>query len=299
MTTLRNALTSLPAFGKIYRPHAKALKLEVVSKVPALRRAAPPVLFVHGTWHAAWCWNEHFLDYFAANGFAAYALSLRGHGASEGHGQLRLVRARDFVEDIARVAAALPAAPILVGHSMGGFLVQKFLERRDAPAAVLLASVPPTGAWPMFARLVRKHPIDVIKANLKFSLWPIISDPDRARRMLFSSAMPSEEASRLHQLLQDDSVFGYLDSLVLDLVATERISSPVLVMGAGDDVVVTAKEIDSTANAYGVKPIVLERVAHDMMLDCGWRTVADKIISELDARFPERRTGDELRRQAA
>jgi pimeloyl-ACP methyl ester carboxylesterase len=293
MTILRNALTSLPAFGKTYRPHAKAPKLEIVSRVPSLARAAPPVLFIHGTWHAAWCWSEHFLDYFAANGFAAYALSLRGHGASEGHGRLRFVRVRDFVQDIASVAASLPAAPVLVGHSMGGFLVQKFLEEREAPAAVLMASAPPTGVWPMFARLVRDHPIDVIKSNLKFSLWPIISDPDRARRMLFSSAMPSEEVSRFHRLLQDDSVFGYLDSLMFDLVATERVSSPVLVMGAGDDVMVTAKEIDSTASAYGVKPIVFEGLAHDMMLDCAWRTVADKIISELDARFPERRAGDE------
>ncbi len=244
MTILRNALTSLPAFGKTYRPHAKAPKLEIVSRVPSLGRAAPPVLFIHGTWHAAWCWSEHFLDYFAANGFAAYALSLRGHGASEGHGRLRFVRVRDFVQDIASVAASLPAAPVLVGHSMGGFLVQKFLEEREAPVAVLMASAPPTGVWPMFARLVRDHPIDVIKSNLKFSLWPIISDPDRARRMLFSSAMPSEEVSRFHRLLQDDSVFGYLDSLMFDLVATERVSSPVLVMGAGDDVMVTAKEIE-------------------------------------------------------
>ena len=32
----------------------------------------------------AWCWAEHFLDFFADRGFDAYALSLRGHGRSGG-----------------------------------------------------------------------------------------------------------------------------------------------------------------------------------------------------------------------
>ena len=43
-----------------------------------------PIFFVHEAWHAAWCW-ENFLPYFANRGYAAYAVSLRGHGTSEGH----------------------------------------------------------------------------------------------------------------------------------------------------------------------------------------------------------------------
>ena len=32
---------------------------------------ARTLLFVHGAWHGAWCWAEHFLDFFAAQGYAA------------------------------------------------------------------------------------------------------------------------------------------------------------------------------------------------------------------------------------
>jgi hypothetical protein len=32
-----------------------------------------PLLFVHGACHAAWCWDEHFLDFFADNGFQVIA----------------------------------------------------------------------------------------------------------------------------------------------------------------------------------------------------------------------------------
>jgi pimeloyl-ACP methyl ester carboxylesterase len=181
------------------------------------------------------------------------------------------VRVRDFVQDLAQVAAALPAPPVLVGHSMGGFVVQKYLEEHEAPAAVLLASVPPSGELPIMLRLVRDRPIDVLKANLKLSLWPIISDPRKAHSLLFSTRMPLAEAARFHRLLQDDSVLGFLDCLMFDLVRTKRVSSPILVMGADDDVLVAAKEVEATASAYNAKTTFFKHVAHDMMLDPGWR----------------------------
>ncbi|MFS8016801.1 putative alpha/Beta hydrolase [Helianthus anomalus] len=36
----------------------------------------PPLVFVHGSFHAAWCWSEHWLPFFSENGFDSYALSL-------------------------------------------------------------------------------------------------------------------------------------------------------------------------------------------------------------------------------
>lgn len=53
---------------------------ELISKTPTLPAHATPLLFIHGAFHGAWCWDEHFLDYFAQHGFSAYSLSLRGHG---------------------------------------------------------------------------------------------------------------------------------------------------------------------------------------------------------------------------
>jgi pimeloyl-ACP methyl ester carboxylesterase len=56
--------------------------LEVIGKGLASEPHSVPLLFVHGGEHAAWCWDEHFLDFFAAEGYRAVALSLRGHGTS-------------------------------------------------------------------------------------------------------------------------------------------------------------------------------------------------------------------------
>jgi pimeloyl-ACP methyl ester carboxylesterase len=264
-------------------------KLEVISKRPSRPRPAPPILFVHGAWHGAWCWDEFFLDYFAAHGFEAHALSLRAHGASEGRAQLHRCRIRHYVEDVEAVAAALPASPILVGHSMGGFVVQKFLETRSSPAAFLLASIPPNGARSTYARLMRNRPLDVLRANATLSLWPFISDPERAQRLLFSAAALRGDVARRHRLLQDESVLSVLDCLALERVAANQVRSPIHVMGAADDAIVTSYEIKATARPYGVEPEVFDDVAHDMMLDPNWTIVADSMIRKLDAQFGKTR----------
>ena len=56
--------------------------LEVIDKGSTSPAHPAPLLFVHGAWHAEWCWDEHFLDFFAGRGYRALAPSLRGHGAS-------------------------------------------------------------------------------------------------------------------------------------------------------------------------------------------------------------------------
>jgi pimeloyl-ACP methyl ester carboxylesterase len=48
------------------------------------RAGRPPLVFIHGGFAGAWCWDVHFLDWFATRGWECHAPSLRGHGESEG-----------------------------------------------------------------------------------------------------------------------------------------------------------------------------------------------------------------------
>ena len=95
--------------------------LEVIDKGSCSEAHPVPLLFVHGSWHGAWCWDEHFLDFFADKGYRAVALSLRGHGASPGKERLRWTGIQEYVDDVAETAAQLQTQSVLVGHSMGGF----------------------------------------------------------------------------------------------------------------------------------------------------------------------------------
>ena len=118
-------------------------QLEILEAAPPNGGSGRPLLFVHGAFAGAWCWSKHFLPYFAAQGIRACALSLSGHGNSPGRERLDWLSIADYVRDLEQAVDAVGDDPVLVGHSMGGFVVQKYLERLEAPGAVLMASVPP------------------------------------------------------------------------------------------------------------------------------------------------------------
>lgn len=253
------------------------MKLEIISKYPSGKAHATPLLFVHGAWHAAWCWDVHFLDYFAQHGYAAHALSLRGHGGSEGRDSLRWTRIADYVADLVQVVATLPAPPVLIGHSMGGFIVQKYLEAHTAPAVVLLASVPPEGVFATTLKAARMHPLIFTKSNLSMSLAPLMATPSLAREFLFSRDLPDAELMSYWKRLQDESYLAWLDMLAFDLPQTGKATPPMFVLGGTNDISLKPSQIKATARAYTARFEMIEGIAHDMMLDTRWQVVAAQI----------------------
>ena len=258
------------------------MRLEVISRQPRAGRARPaPVLFVHGLFVGAWGWAEHFLDYFAAHGYATHALSLRAHGQSEGREGLRWTRLTDYVEDVAQVVAELPTPPILIGHSYGGATVQKVLETHVAPAAVLLASIPPQGLLQTALRMALRHPWAFLKVNLTWTLYPLVGTPALARDLFFSPEMAEEKVSEYQARMSDESFMAFLDMLVLNLPRPQRITAPMLVLGAANDTSIRPRQVEATARAYNTQPVIFPGMNHGMMLESGWQAVADRIIAWL------------------
>jgi len=106
------------------------------------------LVFLHGAFAGAWVWAEGFLPWFARRGYPAYALSFRGHGESDAAGDLHDLGVNDYRDDVRALLDRFGEAPVLIGHSMGGYVVQKIVEEVDLPAYVLMASVPPSGLIP-------------------------------------------------------------------------------------------------------------------------------------------------------
>jgi pimeloyl-ACP methyl ester carboxylesterase len=155
--------------------------LEVIDKGSTSREHPAPLLFVHGGCHSAWCWDQGFLDHFTDRGFRAVALSLRGYGRSSSDKSLHRCSMADFVEDVNAVAITLEAPPLLIGHSMGGFIVQHYLEKHHGPAGVLMASIPPKGVLGASVRVMRNHPWSSWRSNVG-GPDVIFRPPLRARR---------------------------------------------------------------------------------------------------------------------
>jgi len=259
------------------------MNLEIISKYPKQLKYKTPLLFVHGAWHAAWCWDIHFLDYFAEQGFAAHALSLRGHGKSDGHEKLRWTRLSDYVEDISKTVQQLPSTPIIIGHSMGGLLVQKYLEKYTLPGAVLLASVPPAGVLATTVRILRNHPLVFAKINLTLSLFPLVTTVQMVHKTLFSDNMDKEKVTAYAKKLQNESYLGFLDMLMFSLPKPKKVAkTPLLVLGAAYDMLFKPNEIKATARAYETNAEIFDDMAHDMMLEAKWKFVAERILQWID-----------------
>jgi pimeloyl-ACP methyl ester carboxylesterase len=232
----------------------------------------PPLLFVHGLSHGAWCWAEHWMPAAAERGWESYALSLRGHGASEGHDDIRKWTLRDYAHDVMQAIVDLPAPPVLVGQSMGALVVQRVLERYPAPAAALLTPAGNTHGLGIFAGLARRRPLQAARAA---ALQPI----RLCAEDLFAS-LPADEARRHLDRLTEDSPLAQLQITMPRRGTTAR--CPVLVLGAGEDRLIPLIDVVRTAARFGTRPHVFAGMGHDLMLESGWERPLNLLLEWLE-----------------
>lgn len=249
-------------------------------------RMGPPLLFIHGAFCGAWCWQRHFVPWFVRQGYDCYALSLEGHGLSEGRLWLDALSIDDYVRNLHTTMAALPQAPVVVAHSMGGYVLQQYLERHLLPGAVLLASVAPHGLTASALRLLTQAP------ELFFSLSRYQADPGRLdadglrdmRALLFSDRASAEDMLLLAREAQPESTRALLDmSLGNPLWRPSLRGTPALILGGGADRIISAQDVAETAARFGAAPEILPQLGHMLMLDHGWQHVCARIARFLAA----------------
>lgn len=258
------------------------MQLELIVLEPDKTARPTPVLFLHGMWHGAWCWQDNFMPFFAESGYRCFALSLRGHAGSEGIERLRRWGVRNYLDDIAWAIEQIGAPPVLVGHSMGGGLAQLALERdASLPGAVLLAATPPHGLLPTALRYLIHHPWLFAKINLTASMWPVVENPRVMAGALFSFYEP-ETAAQYHTRVQDESFRAFVELIVWHFPHPSRIHAPVLVLGAEQDGLIAPEEVRRTAKAYGVEPTLYPNMGHNMMMEPGWQQVGYQILTWFD-----------------
>jgi pimeloyl-ACP methyl ester carboxylesterase len=258
--------------------------LEIIDKGHCTHTHPVPVLFVHGGCHGAWCWDEHFLDFFAGHGFRALAVSFRGHGGSALDKPLENCGIADYVEDVQTAVDGLGCEPVFVGHSLGGFVLQKYLEIRHAPAAVLMASAPPRGILRTSLRIWRRHPWVSMHANIFGDSHGLFNTPKLARDHLFSASTPDDVVIACAQRVQPDSLRATFIDQLFRLPDPARVTTPMLVLGGESDGIITVATVRDTARAYRTDAVFFPDMGHNMMVEPAWRDVAEYICGWLEAR---------------
>jgi alpha-beta hydrolase superfamily lysophospholipase len=135
---------------------------------------ARTVVFVHGMFVTAKCWAS-WIERYQARGLRCIAPAwpgrdrpveqLRAMHPDPHLGQLSL---GEVVQHYAEIIEDLNEKPILIGHSMGGLIVQLLLQRKLGCAGIAIDSAPPVGVvtlswsflrsnWPSLNPLISRH----------------------------------------------------------------------------------------------------------------------------------------------
>ncbi|MBS0321893.1 MAG: alpha/beta fold hydrolase [Proteobacteria bacterium] len=269
----------------VHSPH-----LEIRSATPPerTRGTRPPLLFVHGGYCDAWCWEHYFLPWFAARGYRASALSLRGHGKSEGHDTLFGASLDDYAADVLHVARTLGDAPVLVGHSMGAAVVERIIQRHALPGAALLAPIPPSGLIPIATRLVAEQP--------EYMLHMSYFNPSRLSSEVMSALRPFYFTDRVDaELLVEAALHFNSESprALFDLslrvpFGAVPSGTPILVLGASGDRICRPDDVITTAEQHGVTATIVPGLAHMMMLEPDWERVSLPLLRWVETLRPAR-----------
>lgn len=255
--------------------------LEVLEARPlGVEPSGPPILFVHGASHGAWCWRD-WMEAAARRGHHAFAVSLRGHGGSSG--SLLTGRLSTYAGEVTRTAASLPAPPVLVGHSLGGLVVQKVAESYPAAGVVLVASIPARPGIGTLYRIATANPGDFVRISFGGSL------PMRPE-YLFRELDP-DQAAKWSAMCGKESPVAQMQVLLHRPPGPLRGNPPVLALGAPDDALVPIGDVRDTARRLSAEIFEFPGTGHDLMLDGSRAEVGEAMLDWIETRVGEGRPG--------
>lgn len=154
------------------------------------------VAFLSGVAHRRQCWDQ-MAHYLAQQGIRSLTLDYRAHGASTWSQPVQAVTLDDCVADLATVLDAErfdPRRSVLVGHSYGGGVAQRYAQDHEVGGLVLLSTLA-LGLW--WKDVLRQLPGQL--AHHPWLYWHLSKAPSvlfqtsaRAREYLFGKETPDD-----------------------------------------------------------------------------------------------------------
>jgi len=236
-----------------------------------------PILFVHGSSCGSWLWRN-FLQFFASRGWTCYALNLRGHHLSDPVADWGEVGVEAYLEDVNKVITWIGRDLMLVGHSMGGVLVQKQAEITNPRKLVLLHTAAPASA-------MREIDFDAFlqrgKEQGRVTKDKVVesdSDPQKLIGYMFDRGNVDQDVLRAcHEIMSQESARALKEMQAVEVDA-RRINCPVYVLGFDLKKIGLAYPVDLNrilARYYNSRDFrIIEPGGHLFMLEKNWESFA-------------------------
>jgi alpha-beta hydrolase superfamily lysophospholipase len=254
------------------------------------------VVLIHGLWMTARSW-EHWVERYEARGLNVIARSWPGM-----EGDIDALRAdtsaiddlgiEEILAHYTSIVEALDEPPIIMGHSFGGAFTQILLDRGLGAAGVAIDSAPVKGLLAL--------PASTLKSGL-----PVLKNPANRHRAValtaeefhysFTNTLAEEESGPIYDryavpgpgrvLFQGALAnFNPHAATAVDFKNDDR--APLLLIAGGEDHTVPAAITRSTLKRYKHSTATTEIIeladrGHSLVIDSGWREVADTCIAWL------------------
>ncbi len=258
--------------------------------------SATPVVFIHGLWLHATSWGP-WCDLFRESGYEPIAPGWPNEPATvaEAREQPELVANTSIDEAVAHYAElidALDEAPVIIGHSFGGLIVEKLLGQGVGAAGVAIDPAQIKGVLPLpLSQLRSGFPALGNPANLHKS----VSLTSKQFHYGFGNALSEEESDALFEkwtipsparpLFQAAAAnFALHSEAKVDTDNENR--GPLLLISGTEDHTVPDVVTRSTLKQYRDSAAVtelrqFEGRGHSLTVDSGWRDVADAVLDWL------------------
>ena len=150
------------------KPHAPIENPQFVTKFDLMNRESTTLLLIHGLWMTPRSWDG-FRSFFTERHYRVLTPAWpRMEGGVEeirsNPAPLAGLGLREIADHYAKIIRSLDEPPILIGHSMGGLVVQILLDRGLGAVGVSIDGTAPRGVF--------RLPISVLKAAS-----PVLSNP--------------------------------------------------------------------------------------------------------------------------
>jgi len=243
------------------------------------------VVFIHGMFMTPSCW-EKWEPYFQSRGYKTLAPAWPEHELPiaeqrKASAKLSAVTLEEVLERYRKVIRELGPdnPPILVGHSMGGLIVQLLLQEGLGAAGIAIDSAPPKGVISLKYSFLKSN-WPVISATAKID-EPIVLSQDDWNYAFANCVAPEEQKASFEQYAVPESRrVGKGPTTAVAKIEYDRTRPPLLFIAGELDHIIPASLNRSNYGKYQGSPSITDfrefpGRCHYIIGQRGWEEVAD------------------------